>query len=139
MNGINWAALQNFNRGNNGPQLPQPQLPVLSVVFVDGRKGVDEYPIPPNCQGIPLFDRETGALFIKSSDAYSNATVVEYEPPVPKKTEADIQKAMLVSMDERMNRLETAINSLINGGVQNGGQSNSSSTEQTGSTTAPAG
>ena len=130
-NGINWNALTNLaqNRIQNslmqGLQpptnfAPQPQLPLLGVIFVDGRNGVDAYPVPPNCQGVPLFDRETGELYIKSTDAYGNPTVAEFEAPKPKQTESDKQKAILVSMDERMSRLEAAIAGLVEGGGQNG-------------------
>ena len=126
--GINWNALtqlaQNRMQQSLQPPMPaiqQPQLPLLGVIFVDnGRKGVDDYPLPPNCQGVPLFDRNTGELYIKSTDAYGNASVVEFEAPVPKQTEADKQKAILVSMDERMSRLEAAIAGLVEGGNQNG-------------------
>lgn len=130
-NGINWNALTNLaqNRIQNGLMqslqppanlAPQPQLPLLGVIFVDGRSGVDAYPVPPNCQGVPLFDRETGELYIKSTDAYGNPTVAEFEAPKPKQSESDKQKAILVSMDERMSRLEAAIAGLVEGGGQNG-------------------
>lgn len=127
-NGINWNALTNLAQNRMLQSLqppanlaPQPQLPLLGVIFVDnGRKGVDDYPLPPNCQGVPLFDRETGELYIKSTDAYGNPSVAEFEAPKPKQSESDKQKAILVSMDERMSRLEAAIAGLVEGGGQNG-------------------
>ena len=122
--GINWNALtqlaQNRLQMAAQPSMPQPQLPQLAVIFVEGRAGVDAYPLPPNCQGVPLFDQATGELYIKSTDAYGNPKVVEFEAPKPKQTESDIQKAMLVSMDERMTRLEDAIAKLAEGGSHNG-------------------
>ena len=132
--GINWEMLNRLTGRNNPGYETAPaavQLPVLSVVLVDGRSGADAYPVPPNCQGVPLFDRETGALYIKSSDAYGVPRVVEFEPPVPKQTESDIQKAMLVKMDERMNRMEEAFAKLLDGGVQNGAKSDTSSSRST--------
>lgn len=138
MAGIDWNAmtqlLGNRQHGGplgfpaNGPSQPPVTLPALSVVLVDGRSGADAYPLPPNCPGVPLFDKGTGSLYIKSTDAYNNATIVEFEPPVVKQTEADKQKAMMVQMDERMGRLEAAIAQLINnGGAQNGNESNTGS------------
>lgn len=131
--GLNWNTLtqlaQNRMMQMNQPMMPQPQLPALGVIFVDGRAGVDNFPLPPNCEGVPLFDRTTGELYIKATDAYGNAKVTEYEAPIVKKTEADVQKAMLVAMDERMNRIEDAIAKLVQGGDQNG-KSYSGSSEQ---------
>ena len=125
-NGINWANIAQQMVQNRmqmaQPIVPQPQLPALGVIFVDGRAGADAYPLPANCDGVPLFDRETGTLYIKSTDAYNKATITEFEPPVPKQTEADIQKAMLVKMDERMTKIESALDTILNGGVQNGGK-----------------
>ena len=124
--GINWEMLNRLTGRNNPGFEAAPaavQLPVLSVVLVDGRAGADAYPLPPNCQGVPLFDRESGALYIKSTDAYGTPRVVEFEPPIQKQTEADIQKAMLVKMDERMNRIEDAFAKLLDGGVSNGTKS----------------
>lgn len=123
--GINWNAVQQLTQNRMQQVLqpstvPQAVLPALAVIFVKGRKGVDEFAIPPNCSGVPLFDEVTGELYIKSSDAYGNCKVVEFEPPVPKQTEADKQKALLVSMDERMTRLEDAIAKLVEGGNNNG-------------------
>lgn len=123
--GINWQALQQMTQ-NRMQQLLQPSvinqpvvLPALSVIFVNGRQGVDDFAVPPNCQGVPLFDQATGELYIKSSDGYGNCKVIEFEAPIPKQTEADKQKALMVSMDERMTRLETAIAKLVEGGNSN--------------------
>lgn len=128
--GINWNYLaqmaQNRLQMATQPPITQPQLPQLSVIFVDGREGAEAYPLPPNCEGVPLFDRVNGALYIKSTDAYNKPTLVEYEPPVPKKSESDVQKELLVKMDERMTKIEktqeqiNAALQTIMGGAQNG-------------------
>lgn len=125
--GLNWNTLtqlaQNRMMQMNQPMMPQPQLPALGVIFVDGRAGVDSFPLPPNCEGVPLFDRITGELYVKATDAYGNAKVTEYEAPIVKKSEADVQKDMkdmLVAMNERMNRIEDIIEKLVQGGDQNG-------------------
>lgn len=139
MAGIDWSMFQQLAGGNRGqgvmPTLPsiqsQPvQLPVLSVIFVDGREGADAYPLPPSCQGVPLFDKNTGALYIKSTDAYNNPKVVEYEPPIVKRTEEDKQKEMMVAMDERMSRMEAMMAQFMNGGGNNGNEPNNGSFKQ---------
>ena len=115
MDAINWG--NNLMRPNGfttpqvTPQMPVvPQLPILSIVYVEnGRQGAIDYPTPPNCPGIPLFDAHSNTLFIKSTDSYGNvAQLLEYEVNV-KKSEADKQNEAMALINSRIDRLEEMI------------------------------
>lgn len=118
MNGIDWSGTNVMRQNgllNTGTPMPQitpsvPQLPILSVIYVEnGRQGAIDYPTPPNCPGIPIFDKYSNTLFIKSTDSYGNvAQLLEYEVN-PKKSEADKQNEILSAIVARMDRIEEMV------------------------------
>lgn len=119
MDGINWNGLNNMNRTMPGntiqpqpipmPTQPQVQLPLLSVIYVDGRQGAVDFPTPPNCPGIPIFDRNSPTLFVKTTDSYGNMTALLEFDMTPKKSPADQQNEAMAAFDERLKRIEEAI------------------------------
>lgn len=131
MDGINWNGLNNLSRTMPAntiqpqpiqmPAQPQVQLPLLSVIYVDGRQGAVDFPTPPNCPGIPIFDRNSPTLFVKTTDSYGNMTALLEFDMTQKKSQADQQNEAMAAFDERLKRIEEAILSV--------GQSNISSIE----------
>lgn len=126
MDGINWNGL-NMNRYStlpNTPTVPQPiqptqpqaQLPLLSVIYVDGRQGAIDFPTPSNCPGIPLFDRNSPTLFVKTTDSYGNITSLLEFDTLPRKSLVDQQNEAMIAFDERLKRIEEAI---LNAGQSN--------------------
>ena len=119
MDGINWNGLNNMNRTMPAntiqpqpiqiPTQPQVQLPLLSVIYVDGHQGAVDFPTPPNCPGIPIFDRNSPTLFVKATDSYGNmTTLLEFDMSL-KKSQADQQNEAMAAFDERLKRIEEAI------------------------------
>lgn len=131
MDGINWNGLNNLSRTMPAntiqpqpiqmPTQPQVQLPLLSVIYVDGRQGAIDFPTPPNCPGIPIFDRNSPTLFVKTTDSYGNMSALLEFDMTQKKSPADQQNEAMAAFDERLKRIEEAI--------LNASQSNISSIE----------
>lgn len=119
MDGINWNGINNMNRTMPAntiqpqpiqmPTQPQVQLPLLSVIYVDGYQGAMDFPTPPNCPGIPIFDRNSPTLFIKTTDSYGNVTALLEFDTTPRKSRADQQNEAMAAFDERLKRIEEAI------------------------------
>lgn len=91
------------------PINPPIQLPILSVVYVDGRQGALDYPTPPNCPGIPLFDKNSNVMFVKVTDSYGNlSNLLEFDM-TPRKSEIDKQNEAMTNINARLDRLEEMI------------------------------
>lgn len=132
MEGINWN--NNYGRQNGQltppvsmPALPMSQLPQLGVEYVKGRQGVIDFPTPPNCPGIPLFDSESSTLFIKSTDGYGNPSILEFDVTL-RKTQAEIQNDAMAAMNARMDRLEEMLTNALSNKSGNGGATATEST-----------
>lgn len=126
MDGINWS--NNFGRSNGPINLPtinttqqiQAQLPQLGVVYAKGRQGAMDFPCPPNCPGIPIFDSESPTLFVKSTDGYGNASLLEFDVTL-RKSQADIQNEAMSAMNARMDKIEEMLTNALSNKSGNGG------------------
>lgn len=135
-NGINWN--NNFGRQNgpitvppvNMPTQPTPQLPQLGVEYVKGRQGAMDFPCPPNCQGIPLFDTDSSTLFVKSTDGYGNASLLEFDVTL-RKTDVERQNEAMSAMNARMDRLEEMLTNALSNKSGNGGAATESTADTT--------
>jgi hypothetical protein len=129
MDGIQWNPLSANNILRQSGPVPQPtipvtppiQLPILSVVYVDGRQGAVDYPTPANCPGIPLFDKNSNIMYVKVTDNYGNlANLLEFDM-IPRKSQIDKQNEAMTNINARLDRLEEMITNAMATKSNNGG------------------
>lgn len=86
------------------------------VVRVNGRNGAEAYQMPPN-SSVLLLDETAPVVWLKTTDGASYPTITGYTI-TPLKTQEQTQQEYIDSLEERIAKLERAIN---NGESYSGG------------------